>query len=235
MKTQRIVSLLAGASMLVGGSAFAAGSITGTVGFSGPAPKATKLNRKADPFCAKKDFDDESVMLSKDGKALQNVVVRITKNAPAGGKVPTEPVIIDQHDCMYRPRVQGAMQGQKIMIKNSDGTMHNVHSYLGTKTLFNQAQPPNAAPIEKPLKADAADVLKLKCDVHPWMTGYVVMAKNPYFATTKDDGKFEIKDVPAGSYTLEAWHEKLGTQTAEVKVEEGKAAEAKFTFSDKKS
>ena len=82
---------------------------------------------------------------------------------------------------------------------------------------------------------NAEDFLPFKCDVHPWMTGYVVISKHPFFATTADDGKFTIKDVPAGAYTLEAWHEKLGTQTAEVKVEEGKPAEVTFTFSEKKT
>ena len=135
---------------------------------------------------------------------------------------------------MYSPRVQGAVEGQKIDITNADGTLHNVHAYAGTKTLFNQAQPPKSKELEKDAPKDT-DVVKLKCDVHPWMTGFIVINKTPYFAVTKDDGKFEIKDVPAGTYKLEAWHEKLGTQTAEVKVEEGKAADAKFSFGDKKS
>jgi plastocyanin len=176
---------------------------------------------------------DETVLLTKDGSALQNVVVRI-KNAPAGGKAITSDVVVDQHDCMYRPRVTAAMEGQKLLIKNSDGTMHNVHSYAGTKTLFNQAQPPKAPDMSKTVPANT-DTVKLKCDVHPWMTGYIVMHKHPFFATTAEDGKFEIKDVPAGKYTVEAWHEKLGTQTTEVTVEDGKAVEAKLAFGDKKS
>jgi plastocyanin len=224
-------TLVSTAAVLASGAAFAASSITGTVNFSGTPPKMEPLKRKSDPVCAKKDFNDETVSI-KDGK-LENVLVRITKNAPAGAKVPTDPVTVDQQDCMYRPRVQGAVEGQKIQIKNSDGTLHNVHTYAGTKTLFNQAQPPKAAPIEKPVAG--ADVVKLKCDVHPWMTGYVVVSKHPFFATTGADGKFTIKDVPAGTYTVEAWHEKLGTQTAEVKVEEGKPADATFTFSEKKT
>ena len=234
MKLIKLNALIASGSLLVAGAAFANGSIAGTVGFSGTAPKMEKLNRKSDAVCAKKEFNDPSVTLSKDSKSLANVVVRITKNAPAGGKMPTEPVTINQEECMYHPHVQGAMEGQKIQVKNSDGTLHNIHAYAGTKTLFNQAQPPKAKEIEKDLKS-AGDVVKLKCDVHPWMTGFVVMNKNPYFATTDESGKFEIKDVPAGTYTVEAWHEKLGTQTAEVKVEEGKPADPKLSFSDKKS
>ena len=212
------------------GAAEAGGTISGIAGFSGAAPKAAKLNRKSDPICAKKEFTDETILLSKDGKALQNVVVRL-KNGPAG-PAPAGDVTVEQTDCMYRPRVQGAVEGQKIKVQNEDPTLHNVHTYDGTKTLFNQAQPPKSAAIERPLpKTD--DVVKLKCDVHPWMTGYVVISKSPYFAVTTNSGKFEIKGVPAGTYTVEAWHEKLGTQTQQVTVTDGQTAEVKFAFAGK--
>ena len=231
MSTQRITAAIAGAMVLASGLAFA-GTIEGTVSFSGTPPKPQKLNRKSDPVCAKKDFNDESILLSKSGKELQNVLVRV-KSTPAG-KAPTEDVLVGQKDCMYRPRVQGAVEGQKIKVQNEDPTLHNVHTYEGTKTLFNQAQPPGSAAIEKPLPK-TEDVVKLKCDVHPWMAAFVVVNKNPYFAVTKEDGTFQIKDVPAGTYTVEAWHEKLGTKTQQVTVTEGKPAQAKFDFSDKKS
>jgi hypothetical protein len=100
--------------------------------------------------------------------------------------------------------------------------------------LFNQAQPPGSAPIEKPLPK-TAEQIKLKCDVHPWMLGFVIVNKNPYFAVSKEDGKLDIKDVPAGTYTVEAWHEKFGTKTQQVTVTDGKPTQAKFEFSDKKS
>src|SRR5262249_22257730 len=153
------------------GVAMAGGSISGTVAFTGTAPKPQKLNRKSDAFCAKKEFNDETILLAKDGKGLENVVVRV-KNAPAG-QAPSGHVVVEQKDCMYRPRVQTAVEGQKVMVKNDDPTLHNVHTYEGTKTLFNQAQPPQSAPIEKPLPK-TGDVVKLKCDVHPWMAAYVV-------------------------------------------------------------
>src|SRR5262249_22722942 len=152
--------------------------------------------------------------------------------AVPGGKAPTGDVTVDQKECMYRPRVQGAVEGQKIMVRNDDGTLHNVHTYDGTKTLFNQAQPPKSAPIEKPLPK-TANVVKLKCYAHPRMIGYVVVNKNPFFAVSQDTGTFAIKDIPAGTYTVEAWHEKLGTQTAQVTVTDGQTSEAKFTFAIK--
>jgi hypothetical protein len=106
--------------------------------------------------------------------------------------------------------------------------MHNVHAFAGTKTLFNAPQQPKAQPMEK--EAKTADVVKLQCDVHPWMKGYVVYGKSTLFAVSGADGAFEIKDVPAGKYTIEAWHEKLGTQTAEVTVEDAKPADPKLSF-----
>ncbi|HZX64251.1 MAG: carboxypeptidase regulatory-like domain-containing protein [Myxococcales bacterium] len=212
--------------VLVAAPVLAGGSITGVVNYSGPAPKQDKIDRKADPVCSKSDSFDDSVLLSKDGKALQNVVLRL-KNGPAG-TAPAGPVTVDQDGCLYKPRVQGAVAGQKIEIRNADATLHNVHGYQGPKTVFNQAQPPKTAPISKAVTDP--DVVKLKCDVHSWMVSYVVFSKNPYFATSGADGRFEIKDVPPGKYTVEAWHEKLGTKTAEVTVEEGKAADLPVAF-----
>ena len=222
------LNLVIGLAGVLGASvALANGSVKGTIAYAGAPVKAEMLKRKGDAFCAKKDFADETVQLSKDGKTLANVLVRIT-NPPAGMKAPTEPVVVDQEDCMYRPRVQGAVEGQKIEFKNSDQTMHNVHAFSGTKTLFNAPQQPKSAPMDKDPKA--TDVVKLQCDVHPWMRGYVVYSKSPLFAVSKADGTFEIKDVPPGKYTVEAWHEKLGTQKAEITVEEGKAADPKLSF-----
>jgi plastocyanin len=228
MKTHNLVAALAGGSLLLAGAAFGGGTIAGSVSLSGPAPKAAKVKRTSDPVCAKsaKELDDLTITVGKDGKSLDNVFVRVigpTGTAPAGD------VTVDQHECNYEPRVQGAVAGQKIQVKNEDGTLHNVHAYDGTKTLFNQAQPPKSAAIEKSPPA-TTEVVKLKCDVHPWMAGYVIINKNPYFAVSKD-GKYEIKDVPAGTYTIEAWHEKLGTKKQEnVKVADGAPAKADFSF-----
>jgi len=231
MNIRKVSSFLAAASLLVSGVSYGGGTISGTVSFTGTAPKATKLNRKSDPVCAKTEFDDETVLPGKGGKGLQNVLVRINSAVP-GAKIPTSDVMVDQKDCMYRPRVQGAVEGQKIMVRNDDGTLHNVHTYDGTKTLFNQAQPPKSPAIEKPIPK-TANVVKLKCDVHPWMIGYVIVSKSPYFAVSQNTGQFEIKDVPAGTYTVEAWHEKLGTKTEQVTVTDGQTSDVKFSFAMK--
>jgi hypothetical protein len=142
--------------------------------------------------------------------------------------VPKDAVVIDQEGCMYKPHVQAAMRGQQLQVKNSDGTLHNIHTYEGAATWFNQAQPPKAPPVSKPL--DRKSVVKVKCDVHPWMTAYIVLSDNPFFATTSDDGKFTLKDVPAGTYTLESWHERFGVKTQEVTVKANEAAKVSFTY-----
>ena len=118
---------------------------------------------------------------------------------------------------MYRPRLQGAIAGQPISIRNDDGTLHNVHAYEVSHTLFNVAQPPGSPAVAKTFSEPG--VVKLKCDVHPWMVGYVVVTKSPDFAVTKPDGSFDIVGVPAGTYTLQTWHEKLGAKTAQVTVQ----------------
>lgn len=211
--------------------AAAAGGVKGTVKLNGKAPAAKELNMKSDPFCAKQSAAKDEEVVVGAGGGLKNVVVRVAKGAPAGGAAPTGEAVLDQQGCIYKPRVVVAQAGQTVAIKNSDQTLHNVHTYKGPVTLFNQAQVFGMPAIKK--KFTNGDVVKFKCDVHPWMTGYVVVTDNPFHAVTGDDGSFNIANLPAGKYTLEAWHEKFGTKTAEITVAEGKPTEAKFEFAAK--
>jgi hypothetical protein len=165
----------------------------------------------------------------KDGK-LSNVLVRVRGPVPGAAGVPSEPVVVDQSKCTYVPRVQGAVTGQPLLVRNSDGTMHNVRALVGTKAVFNLAQPPSAPPVTKPMP-NGVELLSLKCDVHPWMRAFIAVSPNPHFVTTSEDGTFSLSGVPEGTYTLEAWHETLGTKTAEVTVKDGAATEASFEFS----
>jgi plastocyanin len=215
-------------------SATGTGTIKGVVRLAGAAPEMPLLKRGADPVCAATPMREQEVVVSS-GK-LSNVVVRISSGLPPSKASPATKAEIDQHQCMYEPRVTGVADGAMVEVRNGDKTLHNIHAYLGAypatstgKTLFNRAQPPDSQPVEyTPTQGGA--LLVFKCDVHPWMKGYVYVNQNRFIQVTGNSGEFLLKDVPAGSYTLEAWQERYGAKTNRVTVAPGGTAEADFTF-----
>ncbi len=202
------------------------GTILGEVLLTGAPPSMQPLKLGADPICAGASSRDEQV-IATDGK-LENVFVRLTDGPRQ--PPPSEPVVIDQVSCVFRPRIQGAIRGQTMQIRNGDRTLHNVHGYSGTSTLFNYAQPATSHPVERGFP-DGARLIKLKCDVHPWMTAYILVTDNDYFAVSGRDGSFSIQGIPAGSYHLEAWHERFGVKTAKVTLGKGETARVAFSYS----
>jgi plastocyanin len=206
------------------------GTITGVVKLGGTPPAMELTKRQADPFCAKTPMKEEDVIVGPGG-GLKNVIVRLTTGVTGSYAAPTTPAVVDQNACMYRPRVQGIVVGQPLQIKNSDQTLHNIHGYKGASTLFNKAEIPGLPPMTQQL-TDADQIVKLKCDVHPWMTAFVLVSSHPFFAVTGEDGSFKITGVPAGSYTVEAWHERYGAKTAQVTVAD-KPVIAAFQFDAK--
>ncbi len=205
-------------------------SIKGKVAFAGAAPAAKKLDRASDPFCAKTEAVDQSVVVNEN-KTLANVWVKVV-GAP-DGEAPKDAAAISQTNCTYEPRVTGVVAGQKVAIKNGDQTLHNVHTYRGAGTVFNLAQPPGSPDLKKKMKAAKAgepSEIKFKCDVHPWMTAFVGVHNNGLHAVTGKDGAFEIKDVPVGKYTIEAWHETFGSKKIEVEVKADAPAAAEFSY-----
>jgi len=151
--------------------------IKGSVKLSGAVPEMKMLKREADPFCGRIQMKDEEVIVGAGG-GLKNALVRLTKGVTGSYPAPATPALIDQSECMYRPRVQGILAGQPITIRNSDQTLHNVHTYKGASTIFNQAEIPGMAPMVRQLDA-SGQIVKFKCDVHPWMTGYVAVSSTP--------------------------------------------------------
>ena len=209
-------------------AAMGTATIKGVVNFTGKAPEMkVPAKRKDAEFCKGKEVKYNAVVAN--GGKLQDVLVRL-ENGSVKGKfdAPKTPAHIDQVDCMYSPRIQGVVAGQEIAIKNSDGTLHNVHTYKGTESWFNQAQPKGADAISKEL--EDSGVIKFTCDVHPWMRGFVVVTDHPFFTVSGADGSFTIDKVPAGKYKVEAWHPYYGLKTAEVDVADGKTVETSFSY-----
>ena len=209
-----------------------AGSVTGKVNFSGTPPTPEKLSMSADPTCASLHTDpvyDDSVVVNTDG-TLRNVFVYV-KEGLEGQTLPAPPstsVTIDQKGCQYFPHVFGIQVGQTLEILNSDATLHNIHSLAEKSKQFNLGMPIQGMKLTK--KFDNPEIMvKMKCDVHPWMHAYVGVLAHPFFGVSGEDGTFTIKDLPAGEYTIEAWHEKYGPQTQKVTVGE-EATTIDFTF-----
>jgi len=208
-------------------AAFGKGTIKGVVNFTGKAPemKAPKKRKEAD-VCKDKDVPYNAVLV-KDGK-LQDVFVRVEVGGVKGNwKAPDQHAVVDQKDCMYAPRIQGVVAEQEVDIKNSDATLHNVHTYKGAESLFNQAQPKGAEPMSKSFEDG---IIKFTCDVHPWMRAFVIVTDHPFFAVSGADGTFTIDKLPPGKYNLEAWHTQYGLKKAEVEVAEDKPAEVTFSY-----
>ena len=211
----------------------ATGTISGTVTFSGKVPKLGKIKMDADPGCLNKHKEavySQALVMGKNN-TMANIFVRVTTGLPKKDYAPPkEPVVLDQHGCMYSPHVFGVMAGQPLKILNSDGILHNIHPLPKVNRKFNLAMPKTITETEKVFKKVEEDKFTIKCDVHPWMNAYAAVMSHPYYDVTEKDGKFTISGLDAGSYEIEAWHEKLGTLTEKVTVKAGATAKADFTF-----
>jgi plastocyanin len=208
------------------------GTITGAVIFEGDPPARDPIDRSRDKYCAKSGAHLAADVVVTKGK-VRDVLVRIQNGTTGDHASSTEPVVIEQHDCDYTPRVVGTMPGQRIVVRNADNTFHNVHGTVDGKLVFNKPQQAKSEDLALDTYAKAGDVLELSCDVHAWMRSYVVVNDSPYFAVTGDDGAFSITGLAPGTYTLEAWHPTLGTRTLTVKIGVGAKATVRATLSYK--
>jgi len=209
-----------------------AGEITGSVTLDGAPPKMKPINMAAEVTCAKQHTSpvlSEEVVTGDKG-ALANVVVYVKSGLDGFSfPAPTDAVTIDQKGCQYHPHVLALQPGQDLKVVNSDPTAHNIHPVPKDNREWNESQPPNTPPIDKNF-ARSEIAIPVKCNVHPWMKAYIAVAPNPYFQVTEKDGKFDLKNLPPGTYTLVAWHELYGPseQTVTIGPKESKAVA--FTF-----
>jgi plastocyanin len=208
-----------------------AGAIAGRIVVQGAVPEGARVPMNSDPVCARAHPDGSPMdaIVAQDG-GLNNVFVYV-KDGLGNYRfdAPAEAVKLDQQGCRYQPRVFGVQVGQPIEIVNSDETMHNVHALPEVNQEFNFGQVIKGQRNTRTFTAREV-MVRFKCDVHGWMTAYAGVLDHPYFAVSKDGGRFELKNLPAGTYTVEAWHEKLGTQAQSVTIGEKESKDVTFTF-----
>ena len=218
-----------GMAQYQGGDVKDGGTISGSVKFKGNAPAPKKLDVSKDKeVCGKSPKTDQSLIVK--GGNLVNAVVMIT-DIKKGKKVDKKEVTLDQKGCEYQPHVLAFPAGSTVKILNPDGILHNVHSYSKVNSPFNVAQPKFKKTLEQ--KIDKPETIQVKCDVHAWMEGWLVAAPSPYFAVTDDSGNFKMTDVPAGTYNVEVWHEKLGKSSQKVTVKGKDDAKVNFELAGK--
>ncbi len=206
------------------------GTISGTVKLDGAAPTPKEVTVTKDKeVCGLKKHVQQDLVVGGDG-GIANAVVILADISKGAAAKPAE-VTFDQKGCQYEPHVLAFTAGSTVNVTNSDGILHNIHSYSTRNAAFNMAQPK----FKKVIKVTPAqpEVIKVTCDAHGWMSGWWYVTDNPYYAVTDDKGNFTMKDVPAGDYTLEVWQESLGKQDQKVSVKAGAATTANFSLKPK--
>ncbi|MFZ0680007.1 carboxypeptidase regulatory-like domain-containing protein [Candidatus Binatus sp.] len=233
MKKYRVVlAVCAGValSMSVGASmaSAAGGTISGTVKYDGtaPAPKPVEVTKDKEVCALHPHFVEDLIVDPSGGIANAVVIVKGAK-----GEMKPGDVTFDQKGCDYVPHVLAFEAGSTVKIVNSDGILHNIHTYSEKNPSFNMAQPKFKKVIEQ--KVEQPEVIKVTCDAHGWMKGWWVATDTPYFAVTDDKGNYSIANVPPGDYTVEVWQEKLGTDDQKASVKDGATATTNFSMKPK--
>lgn len=209
-----------------------AGEVKGRVSVDGTVPPNPQIKMNADPICLRQaggPQEMETYVVGAD-KTLGNVFVYVKDGlGDYAFETPTDAVKIDQKGCRYTPHVLGIRVGQPLEIMNSDPTLHNVHAMAKSNREFNNGQPIQGMKTVHTFTA-AEVMVPFKCDVHGWMNAFIGVVDHPYFAVTDASGTFSLPSLPAGTYTIEAWHEKLGTTSQSVTLGANETKEISFTF-----
>lgn len=208
--------------------------ISGTVTLIGQPPPSTILKMGGNPECRVHTKGPGGTTSAKDvlvtNGLVQNVFIYIKEGLKIEGPydVPKEPLVIGNTGCLYEPRVAGALVGQDILLLNNDPTLHNIHAHAVTNKPFNVGLPVQGSKLTK--RFDQPEIMvSLKCDLHSWMQGWIGVLAHPFFDVSKSDGTFTLKNVPPGTYVIEAWHERFGTQSQVVHITDSPAT-ISFSF-----
>ena len=227
---QFLVALL---TFLVCTSMAFAGTVSGKVTYTGTPAKPKPIDMSKEPTCAKQHatpVTTETVVTGANN-SLENVVVYISAGANDEGQVPPQAVSYEQKGCQYIPHVLPMHVNQELKISNADQTSHNIHPIPKINREWNKSQPPGTPPISE--KYDKAEFFPVKCNIHPWMHGWFVVLNTSHYDLSKGDGEFKLPNLPPGKYTITAWQEDYGTQTADVTITGNETKEVNFSFKAK--
>jgi len=231
MRTRAVIALslvgLLGALVVAPGPQVGAqggGTVVGEVKYQGtpPAPEMLKVTKNTE-VCGKEKTSPQLVV--GPDKGIQWAVVSLA-GAKGSPPKPAKKPALDQKGCEFQPHVLLVPAGAEVDILNSDGILHNIHTFSTANPPFNISQPKFKKVITA--KFDKPEIVKVKCDVHGWMSGWIVVMDHPWYAVTDGKGAFKLENVPAGKHKVEVWHETLGKVTKEVEVKAG--AEVKVAF-----
>lgn len=204
-------------------------SVSGRVHFEGQPPRLAHTSGMTDPACPKSVSAINEEFVTGSNGSLANVVVYISDGlGQQTFDVPSEAAVIQQKGCMYEPHVLALRTNQTLKVVNGDTTMHNIHPMPTNNREWNKAEPAGAVVEEKFAREEVG--IPVKCNVHPWMRSYLAVFKHPFFAVTGKDGTFDLRNLPPGEYTVQAWHEKLGMMTQKITVVAGQTKTVDFEF-----
>lgn len=208
-------------------------TVTGKITFSGAKPKPAPIRMDAEPECMKAHSApvySQEVTINDNG-TLRYVLVYVKDGLGNKTFKPIEAnVRLDQKGCQYDPHVFAVVAGQEFEVANNDPTTHNIHPLPKVNREWNQSQSPKTDPLKKTFQQPEMPPIAVKCNIHPWMKSYIAVLKHPFVSVSSKDGSFEIKGLPPGTYTIEAWHEKLGTQEQKVTVTAKDSKKIDFDF-----
>jgi hypothetical protein len=230
MRTQKPYLVLL--ALIIAPALMFGGTVSGKVTYTGTPAKSKAIDMSKEPSCAKQHATPVTTetVVTDSSNTLDNVVVYISAGAD-DPNAPSQAVTFTQKGCQYIPHVIAMHTGQELDVLNADQTSHNIHPLAKVNREWNKSQPPGAPPIKD--KFDAPEFISVKCNIHPWMHGWFAVLKTNHYAVSSNGGAFSLPNLPAGKYTVTAWHEDYGTKTQDVTISGNETKTIDFTFTAK--